>query len=194
MGPRKVPEKKKASKGDLSNGLELDPETKMKMYQLTISSLQVQLSERAEESSKAVSAKRELQEKMETMAEEFSQARKRTLEIKQDMTRQYTSMQEDLLSKIIQLDKANGELRDLLAEADVRKERIIKEKNAILQIKDEEIAELKSKIDTMSDEFGDMLRETLEKMRERIEVSSGNFEAPEVQVQQKMEELEVTHS
>ena len=194
MGPKKVPEKKKASKGDLSNGLELDPETKMKMYQLTISSLQVQLSERAEESSKAISAKRELQEKMETMAEEFSQARKRTLEIKQDMTRQYTSMQEDLLSKIIQLDKANGELRDLLAEADVRKERIIKEKNAILQIKDEEIAELKSKIDTMSDEFGDMLRETLEKMRERIEVSSGNFEAPEVQVQQKMEELEVTHS
>lgn len=194
MGPKKVPEKKKASKGDLSNGLELDPETKMKMYQLTISSLQVQLSERAEESSKAISAKRELQEKMETMAEEFSQARKRTLEIKQDMTRQYTSMQEDLLSKIIQLDKANGELRDLLAEADVRKERIIKEKNAILQIKDEEIAELKSKIDTMSDEFGDMLRETLDKMRERIEVSSGNFEAPEVQVQQKMEELEVTHS
>ena len=194
MGPKKVPEKKKASKGDLSNGLELDPETKMKMYQLTISSLQVQLSERAEESSKAVSAKRELQEKMETMAEEFSQARKRTLEIKQDMTRQYTSMQEDLLSKIIQLDKANGELRDLLAEADVRKERIIKEKNAILQIKDEEIAELKSKIDTMSDEFGDMLRETLDKMRERIEVSSGNFEAPEVQVQQKMEELEVAHS
>ena len=194
MGPKKVPEKKKASKGDLSNGLELDPETKMKMYQLTISSLQVQLSERAEESSKAVSAKRELQEKMETMAEEFSQARKRTLEIKQDMTRQYTSMQEDLLSKIIQLDKANGELRDLLAEADVRKERIIKEKNAILQIKDEEIAELKSKIDAMSDEFGDMLRETLDKMRERIEVSSGNFEAPEVQVQQKMEELEVTHS
>ena len=194
MGPKKVPEKKKASKGDLSNGLELDPETKMKMYQLTISSLQVQLSERAEESSKAISAKRELQEKMETMAEEFSQARKRTLEIKQDMTRQYTSMQEDLLSKIIQLDKANGELRDLLAEADVRKERIIKEKNAILQIKDEEIAELKSKIDTMSDEFGDMLRETLDKMRERIEVSSGNFEAPEVQVQQKMEELEVAHS
>ena len=136
-----------------------------------------------------MAVKRELQERMERIAVEYENAKKRTLEIKQDMTRQYTSMQEELLSKIIQLEKANGDLRDLLSEADVKKERIIKEKNAIIQMKDDEIAELKQRIDSMADEFGDMLRETLDKMKEKIEISSGNFEAPDVQIQQKVEEI-----
>ena len=128
---------------------------------------------------------------MDRVAEEYENAKRRTLEIKQDMTRQYTSMQEELLSKIVQLEKANGDLRDLLSEADIKKERIIKEKNAIIQMKDDEIAELKQKIDSMADEFGNMLRETLEKMNEKIEISSGNFEAPGVQIQKKVEELKL---
>ena len=138
-----------------------------------------------------MAVKQELQERMERIAVEYENAKKRTLEIKQDMTRQYTSMQEELLSKIIQLEKANGDLRDLLSEADVKKERIIKEKNAIIQMKDDEIAELKQRIDSMADEFGDMLRETLDKMKEKIEISSGNFEAPDVQIQQKVEEIKL---
>ena len=149
----------------------------------------MQLSERAEEASKAMAVKRELQERMDRVAEEYEIAKRKTFEIKQDMTRQYTSMQEELLSKIVQLEKANGDLRDLLSEADIKKERIIKEKNAIIQMKDDEIAELKQKIDSMADEFGNMLRETLEKMNEKIEISSGNFEAPDVQIQKKVEEL-----
>jgi hypothetical protein len=44
-------------------------------------------------------------------------------------------------------------------------------------------------MDDMAEEFGEMLRETLEKMRERIEVSSGNFDAPELNVQHRMEEI-----
>ena len=46
----------------------------------------------------------------------------------------------------------------------------------------------------MSEEFGEMLRETLEKMRERIEVSSGNFDAPDIPIQQRMEELKFSES
>lgn len=138
-----------------------------------------------------MTVKRELQERMDRVAEEYENAKRRTLDIKQDMTRQYTSMQEELLSKIVQLEKANGDLRDLLSEADIKKERIIKEKNAIIQMKDDEIAELKQKIDSMADEFGNMLRETLEKMNEKIEISSGNFEAPDVQIQKKVEELKL---
>ncbi len=61
-------------------------------------------------------------------------------------------------------------------------------------MKDEEIAELKSKMDDMAEEFGEMLRETLDKMRERIEVSSGNFDGPDVPIQQRMEELKFSES
>lgn len=59
-------------------------------------------------------------------------------------------------------------------------------------------------MDDMAEEFGEMLRvcfsfciqclpnmsqETLEKMRDRIEVSSGNFDGPDLPIQQRMEEL-----
>jgi hypothetical protein len=47
-------------------------------------------------------------------------------------------------------------------------------------------------MDDMAEEFGEMLRETLEKMRERIEVSSGSFAAPELPIQARMEELKVS--
>jgi DNA anti-recombination protein RmuC len=151
----------------------------------------VQLSERAEETSKAVAFKKEFQEKIEVIGSENNQLIKKTADIKQDMTRQYTSMQESLLNHINQLERANGDLRDLLIEADIKKDSMMKQKDAIIQLKDEEINVLKQKIDTMSDEFGEMLRETLDKMKERIEVSSGSYDAPEVQIQQKMDEIKI---
>lgn len=83
------------------------------------------------------------------------------------------------------------ELTDRLAEADLRQERVLKDKTAIIAMKDEEIADLKAKMDDMAEEFGEMLRETLEKMRERIEVSSGNFDGPDMLVQQRLEELKL---
>ncbi len=36
------------------------------------------------------------------------------------------------------------------------------------------------------------LQETLEKMRERIEISSNNYEGPDLLIQQRMEELKVS--
>ena len=46
-------------------------------------------------------------------------------------------------------------------------------------------------MDDMAEEFGEMLRETLEKMRERIEVTSGNFDAPDIPIQRRMDEIRV---
>lgn len=63
-----------------------------------------------------------------------------------------------------------------------------------MQLQDDEIAELKDKMNDMAEDFGDMLRETLEKMRERIEVSNGNFDAPDLMIQQRMEELKLNDS
>eukprot|EP01034_Spumella_vulgaris_P021787 gene21787-27856_t len=79
-----------------------------------------------------------------------------------------------------------------LSESDVRQDRVLKDKNTIIQMKDDEIAELKAKMDDMAEEFGEMLRETLEKMRERIEISNTNYEGPDLAIQQRMEELKVS--
>ena len=94
--------------------------------------------------------------------------------------------------QINRLEETLQQLNDQLADSDIRQERLLKDKNAIIQMKDDEITELKSKMDDMAEEFGEMLRETLEKMRERIEVSSGSFAAPELPIQQRMEELKVS--
>lgn len=93
--------------------------------------------------------------------------------------------------QINKLEETVQELTDRLAEADLRQERVLKDKTAIIAMKDEEIADLKAKMDDMAEEFGEMLRETLEKMRERIEVSSGNFDGPDMLVQQRLEELKL---
>jgi len=61
-------------------------------------------------------------------------------------------------------------------------------------MKDEEISELKAKMDDMAEEFGEMLRETLEKMRERIEVSSSGFDGPDLMIQQRMEEIKLSEN
>eukprot|EP00605_Chrysophyceae_sp_TOSAG23-4_P001515 GSChrysophyteH1.ASY1.ANO1.1662.1 assembled CDS len=173
-------------------GGELDADAKIKFFMLTCQSLQVQLAERTEESSKALAAKRELQARVEQINRDFEDEKNATFEITQDMTRQYKSMREELLNRINLLEESVQSLNDQLADADIRQERLLKDKNAIIQMKDEEITELKNKMDDMAEEFGEMLRETLEKMRERIEVSSGSFDAPELPIQQRMEELKVS--
>ena len=37
-----------------------------------------------------------------------------------------------------------------------------------------------------------VFQETLEKMRERIEITSGNFDGPDLPIQQRMEELKLS--
>ncbi len=48
-------------------------------------------------------------------------------------------------------------------------------------------------MDDMAEEFGEMLRETLDKMRERIEITSGTFDSPDIPIHQRMEELKLDH-
>lgn len=189
MGPKKAAAKKKD--GNLENGGELSAEDKAKMYMLACQSLQIQLAERTEESSKSLASKRELQSRVEQISRDYDEEKKLTFDVTQDMTRQYKGMQEELLARINKLEETVQKLTDQLSEADYRQERILKEKTAVIQLKDQEIGDLKAKMDDMAEEFGEMLRETLEKMRERIEISSSNFDAPELPIQHRMEELKL---
>jgi chromosome segregation ATPase len=193
MGPKAAAKgggKKK--EGDPQNGGELTDAMKAQMFALTCQSLQLQLAERSEEASRAMAAKRELQSRVEQIARDFDEEQKQTFEITQDMTRQYKGMQEELLTRINKLEETVQTLSDQLADSDMKHERVLKEKNAIIDMKDAEIGELKAKMDDMAEEFGEMLKETLDKMRERIEVSSGNFDAPDLPIQHRMEEIRVS--
>ena len=56
--------------------------------------------DRSEEASKALAAKREYSSRVDQIARDFEEEKKMTFEITQDMTRQYKSMQEELLGRV----------------------------------------------------------------------------------------------
>ena len=192
MGPKKKGGKgKKDSGGGGEEGGAMDAETQAKMYMMTCQSLQLQLADRTEDASRAMASKRELTARVNQMSQDLEEEQKRGFEITQDMTRQYKGMQEELLSRINNLEETIQDLNDKLTDAQLKNDQIKEERDSMMKMKDEEIAELKSKMDDMADEFGEMLRSTLDKMRERIEVSSGQVDAPEMPIKNKMEELKL---
>eukprot|EP00607_Mallomonas_marina_P008004 CAMPEP_0182417352 /NCGR_PEP_ID=MMETSP1167-20130531/1798_1 /TAXON_ID=2988 /ORGANISM="Mallomonas Sp, Strain CCMP3275" /LENGTH=193 /DNA_ID=CAMNT_0024590833 /DNA_START=109 /DNA_END=690 /DNA_ORIENTATION=- len=189
MAPKKKAPKKKENP---ENGGKLEPEAEAEMYKQACQSLQVQLAERTEESSRALSTKRELQNRVTQISHDYDDEQKQTFVITQDMTRQYKDMREELLSRINKLEETILELNDQLDEGDKKHDRILKEKNTAIAERDLQIQELQKKMDDMAEEFGEMLRETLEKMHERIEITSGTFDAPDLPIQQRMEELKLS--
>ncbi|GMF19847.1 unnamed protein product [Phytophthora lilii] len=158
------------------NGGVLSAEEQAKLFQSANRSLQMQLAERHEIAVKTLESKRELQERVADLQKDFERERKETFGIKQDMTRQYKSMQEELLNRVNTLENTNTELRDQLELARVNFEEMKHEKDRIIAAKNLEIQELKAKMEEMAQEFGDMLKETLDKMRERIEITNTSFE------------------
>ncbi|KAG6966659.1 hypothetical protein JG687_00004716 [Phytophthora cactorum] len=180
MGPKKEkkPKKAKEKKGDdgAENGGVLSAEEQAKLFQSANRSLQMQLAERHEITVKTLESKRELQERVADLQKDFERERKETFGITQDMTRQYKSMQEELLNRVNTLENTNTELRDQLELARVNFEEMKHEKDRIIAAKNLEIQELKAKMEEMAQEFGDMLKETLDKMRERIEITNTSFE------------------
>ena len=68
------------------------------------------------------------------------------------------------------------DLQDKLDDAESHLAKVTREKDDIIASKDEEISAMKAKMEDMAREFGGMLKETLDKMRERIELSSTNLD------------------
>jgi len=92
----------------------LTPEEQAKLF---LSANRSQLAERHELTVKAMESKRELQSRVADLQRDFDRERVETFGITQDMTRQYKSMQEELLNRINTLENANAELRDQLGES-----------------------------------------------------------------------------
>ncbi|KAG9409334.1 hypothetical protein AC1031_019586 [Aphanomyces cochlioides] len=180
MGPKKDKKKGKDKKGaaddTAENGGVLTPEDQVKLLGCVNRSLQQQLADRHELAVRAMEAKRELQNRVSDLQRDFEAGKNDTFGITQDMTRQYKSMQEELLNRINALENTNTELRDQLELARVHLEDVKREKDSVIANKNSEIQELKAKMEEMAAEFGDMLKETLDRMRERIEISNTSYD------------------
>ena len=140
-------------------------------------SLKRQLADRRNDAMSAISMKKELEATVSDLKRDFEREEKGTFSITADMTRQYKDMQEDLIKRINEAENTITELRDQLELQGLAYEDLEKEKDRALAVKEPEIVDMKQKMDDMSAEFGDMLKSTLEKMSERINITNSNFDA-----------------
>lgn len=154
---------KKAEAGEGS--AELDTPQLLKRAALRIQSLEQQLMWREEKMAHAVAAQKELRERVLQYHADFAREKEEVFDVASDMTRQYKGMQEELLSRINLLENQINELKDQLEGSRLQLEETRREKAQELARKDAEIAEQKQKMEDMAVEFGEMLKETLDKAR-----------------------------
>mmetsp|Transcript_48927 Transcript_48927/g.114853 ORF Transcript_48927/g.114853 Transcript_48927/m.114853 type:complete len:150 (+) Transcript_48927:196-645(+) len=144
---------------------------------------------------RSVAAQNELRQRVLEFHEDFEREKKDTLAITSDMTRQYKAMQEELLRRITVLDNTIQEQKDQLEAAHQANEDLKRQKDQVIALKDAQIAELKQKMEDMAVEFGDMLKETLDKMSERIEATSSDWDNdPAGVATKKLEDFNLGHA
>ena len=166
----------KAKKGGGDEG-EVGDKEKLRLLFAENQSLKRQLADRRNDAMSAISGKKELEARVADLKRDFQREEKATFSITADMTRQYKDMQEDLIKRINEAENTITELRDQLELQGLAYEDLKKEKDRALAVKEAEIVDMKQKMDDMSAEFGDMLKSTLEKMSERINITNSNFDA-----------------
>ncbi len=85
-------------------------------------------------------------------------------------------MFEELTEKINKLEREVVDNDEAISDLKEQYEKLNNEKLEIEKQKNEEIKELKKRIDDMSSDFAEMLRDTLHKMQERIEIANKQWE------------------
>jgi hypothetical protein len=173
---RVAPRGARARASGVEGDAELTTADLLQRAALRIESLERQMMWREERMMQAISAQKELRERVLEYHSDFSKEKDEIFDITADMTRQYKGMQEELMRKINSLESTINTQRDDLELARLAHEETRKAKDQVIALKDSEISEQKLKMEEMAIEFGEMLKETLDKMGERIEVTSSSWE------------------
>lgn len=138
---------------------------------------------------------KELIKELEISKNKYENEKLKIKEITYDMTRQHRSMQEGLLDKINNLNRIITDLKDELEKERVLLEETKREKDEIIGGKEAEINEMKIKMEQISNEFADMLKEVLDKMNDKIEIVDSTWENESgVPIIKKLEEFSADNS
>ncbi|KAF4744299.1 hypothetical protein FOZ62_024477 [Perkinsus olseni] len=99
----------------------------------------------------------------------------RRREVVAEMTRQYNEMQNSFSDRIEDLKAQVKKAQEDIVEVENTKEATRKEKEDEIAKKDVTIRQLTHKMEAMAFEFADMLKEVLDKMSQRIEVTHSGW-------------------
>mmetsp|Transcript_7485 Transcript_7485/g.16232 ORF Transcript_7485/g.16232 Transcript_7485/m.16232 type:complete len:167 (+) Transcript_7485:253-753(+) len=131
-------------------------------------SLQRILELRSHEALEARRSERLWRERVDAFTSALEQQKEDTLDITSDMLRQYKTMQEQMTRRIAELEGENRSLRRVVEDKDVEVARLQAEKDAMRKACDAEVLDYQRRMEDMQLEFTQMLRDTLDKMHERL--------------------------
>uniref|UniRef100_A0A6U2MRJ1 Dynein regulatory complex protein 12 n=1 Tax=Leptocylindrus danicus TaxID=163516 RepID=A0A6U2MRJ1_9STRA len=198
MPPKKKGEKaKKAKKGkqDGTEGMGFAlPEDQIKHLQCINKSLEMQLAYRSEATINATEDAKTWMEKANIEAKKCKEEKQLTLDLTRDMTRQYKSMEDQLLNKINERENTIQDLTDKVAEMEQGHNRTIQQKDETISNKNNEIAAMKNKMEELGERFAEMLRDLTRQMSRKIELNSIREEGQEdayIPIEDKMEAFNV---
>merc|ERR1719229_1679011 len=110
----------------------------------------------------------ELRAKVDQMEDHFKQEQSTTFAVTADMARQYKALQEELIFRINSLETQLTEQKEELDITNHELEQLILDKTEDIEDKDKQVQQLNERMNEMSQEFANMLSETLELMRTQI--------------------------
>ena len=170
MGAKKKGGKKKKEKKEENPLANLSLEEQVNARTTEWKSLQQILINETEAADRERAAENELRSKTIILSKDLEEERKIAWDVTCDMTRQFKSMQQEKDEKIQELQEKISSNQIKISQRESQLADIMKEKDGILREKEDDIRELKRKIDEMSQRFANMLKLTLEQMKEKIEL------------------------
>ncbi|GAQ79977.1 hypothetical protein KFL_000430190 [Klebsormidium nitens] len=169
MSAKKSPKKGKGSKDSKAKDAPDDISTiKLKRAESEIASLQRQLVEREHEVSMARNEEKLLRERLIALTRALDEQHEAIEDVTDDLTRRFKAGQDQLLTLVADLSERNKELQQTLDRKEDTVRQMNAEKDRVLHDKDRQIQDLKGKMEEMSVQFAAMLKETLEKMSDRV--------------------------
>uniref|UniRef100_A0A7S0X2J3 Dynein regulatory complex protein 12 n=1 Tax=Mantoniella antarctica TaxID=81844 RepID=A0A7S0X2J3_9CHLO len=160
--------KKKGGKKKETDPAELANVEKLRFAEVEVAALQQRLDVKEHETATARSAERDWRGQVQTYGGQLAAQREDALDITADMSRQFQTMQHRLQIQIDTLEKDVHDLSAVGREKDQVIQRITREFEAAAAAKDLEVSGLRQSLEDMAQQFSDMLKETLDKMTERM--------------------------
>lgn len=180
---------KKASGDGAEGGLSIADENALLKTQ--IESLKNELIFEKSRYSEAFTAMKEFRSHYELLSKEFEQEKAKTFIITANMTRQYKLMRDELLKKTNDLTKKLDAKCLEIEELHCQQQELNKLHDMELENKDKKIEIIQSKLEDMSRQFGLMLRQTLDKMAEKIVVNNKDVIAMSASNLDKLKNLSI---
>jgi len=174
--------KKKGKKKDDAQ-LELDDKYKRTMDE--INSLKDHLAIRREFTRRAKSASSDMARRMEDAEKELEDHKEDQKAINADMTRQYKTMQTEMSMRIYQLETELGRTRTQLSTTEAELKKSYEDRERIVKEKDNEIVDLKIKIDQMEQAYENVLREALDNLMHKLDLAKEKWENQSAMIQTK---------